>query len=84
MSSATAYPTEMSKSYLPARGPPRPLQKGWVGDSFFLMSLGDIAPLRDRGRVGEKRSYPRGCLITNCISCCPIICFICADVGLLF
>lgn len=60
MSSATAYPTEMSKSYLPAMGPPRPLQKGWVGDSFFLVSLGDIAPLRDRGRVGEKKELSKG------------------------
>lgn len=84
MPSATSYPTEISKSYLPAMGPPRPLEKGWISDSFFSMSLEDVAPQSDRGRVGDKRGYPRGHLLTKCISCCPIICLILADVGLLF
>lgn len=80
MPSATAYPTEISLSYLPAMCRPRPLEEGWVGDSFS-MSLEHIAPQSDRGRVGDKRGYPGGCLPTNCISCCPIIWFIRADVG---
>lgn len=39
MPSATAYHTEISKIYLPAIGPPRPLEKGWVSDSLFSMLL---------------------------------------------
>lgn len=53
MPSATAYSTEINKSYLPAMGPPRPLEKGWVHDPFS-MSLAHTAPQSDRGRVGDK------------------------------
>ena len=85
MPSVTESSTEeVSKSDSPAMGTPRLLEKGWVSDCFFSKSLEDVAPQGDGGRVGEKRGYPWGCVLTNCISCCAIICFISADVELLF
>lgn len=45
MPSDAELPTEeIAKSESSTTGTPRPLQKGWVSNSFFSKSLDDVTP----------------------------------------